>query len=93
MIWLAQYTTFCTTAKFATFFFQTIFYLVDSNFKLTTRNSAMIGFLALFALFGSIWSIELSVGKEAEVNLFEADCTIIIIIMIIIIIIIVIIIR
>ena len=93
MIWLAQYTTFCTTAKFATFFFQIIFYLVDSNFKLTTRNSAMIGFLALFALFGSIWSIELSVGKEAEVNLFEADCTIIIIIMIIIIIIIVIIIR
>ena len=76
MIWLAQYTTFCT-AKFATFFFQIIFYLVDSNFKLTTRNSAMIGFLALFALFGSIWGIELSVGKDAEVNLFEADCTII----------------
>merc|ERR1712066_750787 len=66
-----------TTAKFATFFFQIIFYLVDSNFKLTTRNSAMIGFLALFALFGSIWGIELSVGKDAEVNLFEADCTII----------------
>merc|ERR1712066_179385 len=65
-----------TTAKFATFFFQIIFYLVDSNFKLTTRNSAMIGFLALFALFGSIWGIELSVGKDAEVNLFEADCTI-----------------
>ena len=40
----------------------------------------MIGFLALFALFGSIWSIELSVGKDAEVNLFEADCTIVIII-------------
>jgi len=76
MIWLAQYTTFCT-AKFATFFFQIIFYLVDSNFKLTTRNSAMIGFLALFALFGSNWGIELSVGKDAEVNLFEADCTII----------------
>ena len=53
----------------------------------------MIVFLALFALFGSIWSIELSVGKEAEVNLFEAYCTITIIIMIIIIIIIVIIIR
>ena len=77
MIWLAQYTTFCTTAKLATFFFQIIFYLVDSIFKLTTRNSAMICFLALFALFGSIWSIELSVGKDAEVNLFEADCTII----------------
>merc|ERR1712080_449390 len=41
------------------------------------RNSAMICFLALFALFGSIWGIELSVGKDAEVNLFEADCTII----------------
>ena len=93
MIWLAQYTTFCT-AKFATFFFQIIFYLVDSNFKLTTRNSAMICFLALFALFGSIWGIELSVGKDAEVNLFEADCTIIdIIIIIIIIIVIIIIIR
>ena len=85
MIWLAQYTTFCT-AKFATFFFQIIFYLVDSNFKLTTRNSAMIGFLALFALFGSIWGIELSVGKDAEVNSFEADCTIIDIIDIIVII-------
>ena len=45
----------------------------------------MIVFLALFALFGSIWSIELSVGKDAEVNLFEADCTIIIIIIIIVI--------
>ena len=45
----------------------------------------MICFLALFALFGSIWSIELSVGKDAEVNLFEADCTTIIIIIIIVI--------
>ena len=44
----------------------------------------MIGFLALFALFGSIWGIELSVGKDAEVNSFEADCTIIDIIIIII---------
>ena len=52
----------------------------------------MICFLALFALFGSIWGIELSVGKDAEVNLFEADCTIIDIIIIVIIITIIIII-
>merc|ERR1712233_253434 len=66
----------CTlpSTKFATF--QTFLaFLVDSTLKITTRNFAMFGVLAFFALFGrSLEGVEGSVGKERS---FEADCTII----------------
>lgn len=77
MIRLAP-TTICTSPrKLATFLFQILPFLVDSKLKITTRN-AMFGVLAIFALFGRSWGIELSLGKETEAgNTFEADCTII----------------
>lgn len=39
----------------------------------------MLGVWAIFALFGGIWAVELSLGKETETqaSTFEADCTII----------------
>jgi len=75
MIRLAPPTpTICTSpSKFATF--QTFLaFLVDSTLTSTTRNFAMLGVLAIFALFGRSWGVELSLGKEST---FEADCTII----------------
>merc|ERR1712210_179176 len=44
------------------------------GFKITTRNFAMFGVLAVFALFGRSWGVEMSLGSEST---FEADCTII----------------
>ena len=77
MIWLAPPSlSSCTSSppsKFATF--QTFLaFLVDSTFKITTRNFAMFGVLAVFALFGRSWGVEMSLGSEST---FEADCTII----------------